>query len=87
MFDYPANVIREITALRRHLIDNQLAELRRLGHARDIELLFADGYCRPDWEFANCLGEQVHSITLEIFKESIEVKHGEDELELRKRPN
>jgi hypothetical protein len=34
-----------LTDLRRHLVESQLAELRRLGHARDIELLFADGYC------------------------------------------
>ena len=52
MFDYPTSVIRELTDLRRHLVESQLAELRRLGHARDIELLFADGYCRPDWHAA-----------------------------------
>jgi hypothetical protein len=87
VFDYPTSVIRELTDLRRHLVESQLAELRRLDHARDIELLFADGYCRPDWSLADCLGEDVRSIVLEIFKASIEVKHGEAELELRVRPN
>jgi hypothetical protein len=88
MFDYPTSAIREITAMRRHLIDNQLAELRRLGHARDIELLFEkDNYLQPDWGFADCLGEDVHAIVKEIFINAHNVARAEDELELRARPN
>jgi hypothetical protein len=87
MFDYPTSAIREITEMRRHLVESQLAELRRLGHARDIELLFADGYCRPDWGLADCLGEDIHAIVKEIFINAHDVARAEDELELRARPN
>jgi hypothetical protein len=44
---YPADALRPVTDLRRQLVANQLEELCRLGHARDVELLFARGYCRP----------------------------------------
>jgi hypothetical protein len=44
---YPADALRQVTDLRRQLVANQLEELCRLGHARDVELLFARGYCRP----------------------------------------
>jgi hypothetical protein len=58
-----------------------------LGHARDIELLFADGYCCPDWSLADCLGEEAQRIVREIFADAHDVARAVDELELRARPN
>ncbi len=91
MFDAslcPAGVLQQMTDLRRQLVDNQLVELRRLGHARDIELLFfSNDYCRPDWGLADVLGEAVGKIVREIFDLSHDIWRAEDELELRARPN
>ena len=91
MFDAslcPADALQQITDLRRQLIDNRLGELRRLGHARDIELLFfANDMCRPDWGLAEALGVDVDKIVREIFDLSHDVARAEDELELRARPN
>jgi hypothetical protein len=82
-----ADDLQEIAGLCRKLIANQVAELRRLGHARDIELLFADGYCRPDWSLADGLGVDAGRIVREIFDLSHDIARAGDELELREWPN
>ena len=90
MFDcslYPADAIREVTDLRRKLVASKLDHLRRLGHGRDAEMLFWNGYCRPDWGLAEALGVDVGKIVREIFDLSHDVARAEDELELRARPN
>jgi hypothetical protein len=69
----------------RQLVEARLNALRQLGYERDIELLFADGYCRPDWDLAD--DEDVHAIVKEIFINAHDVARAEDELELRARPN
>jgi hypothetical protein len=57
MFDAslcPADALQQITDLRRRLVAKQLEKLC----ARDVELLFADGYCQPDWGLADVLGAE-----------------------------
>ena len=73
--------------LSRQLVAAQVEELRRLGYAKDIELLFADGYARPDWGLADCLDEEAQRIVREIFDRVHDAMRAEDELELRARPN
>jgi hypothetical protein len=80
--------LRQMTELIRQLVEFRLEELRRLGHSRDIELLFfSNDYCRPDWGLADCLGEDVHAIVKEIFISAHDVARAMDELALRERPN
>jgi hypothetical protein len=86
MFDAslcPANGLQQITDLRRRLIEIKLEWLC----PRDVELLFFNGYCRPDWSLAEALGADVDKIVREIFDLSHDVARAEDELELRARPN
>jgi hypothetical protein len=90
MFDAslcPADVLQRMADLCSQLVAAQVEMLRRLGHARDIELLFADGYCRPDWGLADCLDEEAQRIVREIFDRAHDVERAEDELELRALPN
>jgi hypothetical protein len=86
MFDAslcPADVLQQITDLRRRLIEIKLEWLC----PRDVELLFFNDYCRPDWSLADVLGADVDKIVREIFDLSHDVARAEDELELRARPN
>ena len=91
MFDasfYPADDLQQLNDLRRKIIAIQIENLRALGHARDIELLFfANDTCRPDWRFVDDLGDDAQKIVREIFDLSHDVARGEDELMLRARPN
>lgn len=91
MFDAslcPADALQKMNDLSRQLVAAQVEELRRLGYAKDIELLFADGYARPDWGLADCLDEEAQRIVREmIFADAHAVMRAEDELELRARPN
>jgi hypothetical protein len=57
--------LQKMNDLSRQLVAAQVEMLRRLGHARDIELLFADGYARPDWGLADCLDEEAQRIVRE----------------------
>ena len=80
--------LRQMTDLIRQLVEFRLEELRRLGHSRDIELLFfSNDYCRPDWGLADCLDEEAQRIVREIFDRVHDAMRAEDELELRARPN
>jgi hypothetical protein len=90
MFDAslcPADALQQMTGLCRQLVAARLEALCQLGHARDIELLFADGYCRPDWSLVDCLDEEAQQIVREIFDRAHDAMRTEDELELRARPN
>jgi hypothetical protein len=90
MFDAslcPADALQKMNDLSRQLVAAQVEELRRLGYAKDIELLFADGYARPDWGLADCLDEEAQRIVREIFDRVHDAMRAEDELELRARPN
>jgi len=90
MFDAslcPADALQKMNDLSRQLVAAQVKELRRLGYAKDIELLFADGYARPDWGLADCLDEEAQRIVREIFDRVHDAMRAEDELELRARPN
>jgi hypothetical protein len=79
---FPADVLKEVTDLRRRLVATKLTRL----NARDIELLFPRGsFCRPDWIMAEAL--DVEETVREIFDLSHDVARAEDELELRARPN
>jgi hypothetical protein len=89
MFDAslcPADALQQMADLDRQLVEKRLEALCQLGHARDIELLFADGCC-PDWSLADCLGEEAQRIVREIFADAHDVARAVDELELRARPN
>ena len=85
MFDAglcPADALREVTDLRRQLIDIKLGRLRR----RDVELLFPNGsFCGPDWNLAEAI--DVEETVREIFDLAHDIWRAEDELELRARPN
>ena len=83
----PADALQKMNDLSRQLVAAQVEELRRLGYAKDIELLFADGYARPDWGLADCLDEEAQRIVREIFDRVHDAMRAEDELELRARPN
>ena len=90
MFDAslrPADALQKMNDLSRQLVAAQVEELRRLGYAKDIELLFADGYAQPDWGLADCLDEEAQRIVREIFDRVHDAMRAEDELELRARPN
>ena len=80
-----ADDLQQLNDLRRRLIAIQLENLCALGHARDIKLLFANGYGQPDFDFAGAFGAQ--KIVCEIFNLSHDIAIAEDELELRARPN
>jgi hypothetical protein len=90
MFDAslcPADALQKMNDLSRQLVAAQVEMLRRLGHARDIELLFADGYARPDWGLADCLDEEAQRIVREIFDRVHDAMRAEGELKFRARPN
>lgn len=91
MFDAsfcPADALQQMSDLCHQLVEARLNALRQLGYERDIELLFAGGYCRPDWALADCLDEEAQRIVREmIFADAHAVMRAEDELELRARPN
>ena len=82
-----ADDLQQLNDLRRKIIAIQIENLRALGHARDIKLLFANGYGRPDFDFAGAFGEDAQKIVCEIFNLSHDIAIAEDELELRARPN
>jgi hypothetical protein len=89
MFDAslcPADVLQQMSDLCHQLVESRLNALRQLGYERDIELLFADGYCRP-WALAECLDEEAQRIVRGIFADAHDVARAVDELELRARPN
>jgi hypothetical protein len=80
--------LRQMGDLCRQLVACRLEELRRLGHARDIEFLFfANDPCRPNWEFVDDIDEEAQLIVREISINAHDVARGEDELKLRARPN
>jgi hypothetical protein len=80
--------LQQMSDLNRQLVECRLDLLRRLGHARDIELLFVAGdYCHPDWSLVECFGEEAQQIVREIFVGAHDVARAEDELELRWMPN
>lgn len=90
MFDanlFPVDALRQITDLRRKLIEIQIDNLCALGHARDIKLLFANGYGQPDFNFAGAFGEDAQKIVCEIFNLSHDIAIAEDELASRELPN
>ena len=82
-----ADDLQQLNDLRRRLIAIQVENLCALGHARDIKLLFANGYGQPNFDFAGAFGEDAQKIVCEIFVLSDDVARAEDELELRARPN
>ena len=80
--------LRQMTDLIRQLVEFRLEELRRLGHSRDIELLFfSNDYCRPDWSLVDYLDEEAQRIVREIFADAHSIARADDELKLRALPN
>jgi hypothetical protein len=82
-----ADDLQQLNDLRRRLIAIQVENLCALGHARDIKLLFANGYGQPDFDFAGAFGEDAQKIVCEIFNLSHDIAIAEDELMSRARPN
>jgi hypothetical protein len=83
-----ASDLQQMSGLCRELVACRLEELRRLGHSRDIELLFfSNDYCRPDWSLVDYLDEEAQRIVRQIFDNAHDVARAEDELILRARPN
>lgn len=82
-----ADDLQQITALRRKLIEIQIDNLCALGHARDIKLLFANGYGQPDFDFAGVFDEVAQKIVCKIFNLSHDIAIAEDELASRELPN
>jgi hypothetical protein len=79
--------LSRLSALNRQLIKCRLDLLRRLGHARDIELLFiSEDYRKPDWDLVECFGEEAQQLVREIFVSAHDLAHAEGELESRGRP-
>jgi hypothetical protein len=77
-----AGDLQQMSDLNRQLVECRLEELRRLGHSRDIELLFVAGdYCR------HYLDEEAQRIIRQIFDNAHDVARAEDELAIRARPN
>jgi hypothetical protein len=55
--------LSRLSPLNRQLIKCRLDLLRRLGHARDIELLFiSEDYRKPDWDLVECFGEEAQQL-------------------------
>jgi len=82
-----ADDLQQLNDLRRRLIAIQVENLCALGHARDIKLLFANGYGQPDFDFAGAFGEDAQKIVCEIFNLSHDIAIAEDELATRECPN
>jgi hypothetical protein len=83
----PADVLLQLTDLRRQLVASQLDNLCRLGYERDIELLFHEGYCMPDWDLASVLDTEARDIVREICELGTDIERARDELDFRSRPN
>jgi hypothetical protein len=82
------NDLRQMTDVGHQLVEARLSMLRRLGHSRDIELLFVAGdYCRPDWNLVEGFGDEAQQLVRDIFVGAHDVAQAEDELALRMRPN
>jgi hypothetical protein len=83
-----ASDLQQMSGLCRELVACRLEELRRLGHSRDIELLFfSNDYCRPDWSLVEGFGDEAQQIVREIFVNAHDGACASEELALRVRPN
>jgi hypothetical protein len=83
-----ASDLQEMSVLCRRLVACRLEDLRRLGYARDLDLLFfANDTCRPCWELVDDLDADAQKIIREIFDYSHSAGRANDELAFRARPN
>jgi hypothetical protein len=81
-----AEDLQQMGDLCRKLVECQLEVLRQLGLASDLELLFADGYCRPNWDIVGDPDEEAQQLVREIFVSAHDVARGAED-ELGARPN
>ena len=71
----------------RRIIALYIEDLHTMCNARDIKMLFPNGYGQPDFEFAGAFDEDAQKIVCKIFNLSHDIAIAEDELATRERPN
>ena len=82
-----ADDLQQLNDLRQRLIALYIEDLHTMCNARDIKMLFPNGYGQPDFEFAGAFGSDAQKIVCKIFNLSHDIARAEDELQLRAFPN